>query len=74
MLDLAFVEGEESVLQIGGTAFRLPIQDALAMLGIGSVPDGVGGKTMFLLRVQDAVGRKAKYRLGPDGKLAWLEL
>ena len=36
--------------------------------------DGVVGKTMFLLRVQDAVGRKAKYRLGPDGKLAWLEL
>lgn len=74
ILDRAFVEGEESVLQIGGTAFRLPIQDALTMLGIGSVPDGVGSKTMFLLRAQDAVGRKAKYRLGPDGKLAWLEL
>ena len=74
LLDRASVEGGESVLQIGGAAFRLPVQDALAMLGIGSVPGGVEGKTMFLVRVQDAIGKKAKYRLGPDGKLAWLEL
>jgi hypothetical protein len=74
ILDRAFVEGDESVLEIGGASFRLPVQDALAMLGIGSVPDGVGSKTMFLVRVQGAVGREAKYRLGQDGKLAWLGL
>ena len=74
VLGQALVEGEEAVLQIGGEKFRLPIGDALGLLGVGAVPEGISGKTLFLIRAQGAAGKTARYRLGAGGKLSWLEV
>jgi hypothetical protein len=63
--------GELAVFSIGGTAFALPMGEALAMLGIRAVPDGVSPNTLLLIKSQELLGRNLKYRLA-DGQLSWL--
>ena len=73
LLSSASVDGESAVFEIGGCMFRLPLDDALGLLGVSAIPEGVSPKTMFLIKAQDATGRNVGYSL-KDGRISWLAL
>ena len=64
-------DGGKAVFSIGGSEFALPMGEALAMLGIRAVPDGVNPDTLLMIKSQELLGRKLKYKLS-DGRLSWL--
>ena len=68
----ASVEGAEAIFKIGENEFRLPLESALRLLGLLSVPDGVSPETVFAIKAQDCCGKDVKYRLDDGGSLAWL--
>lgn len=67
----AGIDGGDSVFGIGKAVFRMPLADALALLGIRKVPQGVQPATLFSIRSEGLAGRHAKYRL-EGGRLSWL--
>ena len=72
-VESAKIAGVEAVLAIGKSEFRMGVLDALALLGITKVPDGVQPSTVLSIRLQAVVGKKAHYR-EEGGKLSWLLL
>lgn len=72
-VESAEIIGEEAVLKIGKSAFRFSVNDALALLGITKVPEGVQPSTVLSIRLQTVVGKKAHYK-EENGKLSWLQL
>jgi hypothetical protein len=62
-----------ALIGIDGAEFLLPLKDALALLGVKVVPQGVEESTLFLIKAGGMVGKSARYR--KDGaKLSWLAL
>ena len=72
-VESAEIVGGEAVLRIGKGAFRFSVNDALALLGITKVPDGVLPSTVLSIRLQTVVGKRAHYK-EENGKLSWLQL
>lgn len=72
-VESAEIVEEEALFRIGKSEFRMSVLDALALLGIRTVPQGVQPSTMLSIRLQTVVGKKAHYR-EEDGKLTWLLL
>ena len=60
-LEKIAVSASEAVFTVGGKEFALPLADALAFLGIKSVPDGVGVETILSIKSGEAVGKRVKY-------------
>jgi hypothetical protein len=73
VLASAHVEGGEAVLTLGGKAFRLPLDDALRLLGVLSIPEGVSPETLFWIKSSEACGKMVKYSL-EENRLAWLSI
>lgn len=67
------VEGGAAVFAIGKSEFRLPLADALVLLGMAKVPQGVLPSTLLSIKAQSCIGRRAIYHL-ENGKLAWLRV
>ncbi|MEK7253154.1 MAG: hypothetical protein AAB316_00285, partial [Bacteroidota bacterium] len=63
--------GNQAVFSIDGKEFSLPMEQALMLLGIRAVPQGVKMETMLLIKAQGLAGKKAKYRLSGES-LSWL--
>lgn len=63
--------GSEAVFSIDGKEFPLPAGQALALLGIGAVPQGVRMETMLLIKAQGLAGKMARYRISGES-LSWL--
>ena len=61
-VESAGIIGGEAVLRIGRSEFRMDLPDALALLNIRAVPQGVQPSTILSIRLSSAVGKKAHYR------------
>ena len=60
--------GGKAVFEIGGEKYALPVEEALLLLGIRSVPEGVSPATLLSIKSQQAAGKKAKFTLR-EGRL-----
>jgi len=69
VLEKASADGDFAEFEIGGERFRLSMKEALLLLGVASVPEGVGAETLFSIKAQGFVGKNAVYRI-EGGKLA----
>ena len=49
------------------------MEEALSLLGIKKVPEGVEPATVLAIKSEGMAGRNAKYRLA-EGKICWLSL
>ncbi|MCX6772247.1 MAG: hypothetical protein NTV88_00550 [Candidatus Micrarchaeota archaeon] len=67
------VGGEGAIFRIGKESFALPISEALALLGIKKVPEGVEPATILAIKSEGMKGKTARYRLS-EGKICWLAL
>ena len=68
----AVLEGEEAVLSIGEEKFRMAVPDALALLGVQSVPPGVDASTLLSIKAHSLEGKGARY-FSEGGALASLK-
>ena len=73
LLSSVKIRGNTAVFAIGKGKFSLPLADALALLGISHVPEGVEPSTVLSIKAGALAGKNAKYRLA-DGKLCWLKI
>jgi len=71
VFESAVAKGEEAEFVIGGEKFRLGMKGALLLLGVASVPEGVGVETVFSIKASGCLGKSARYRV-LDGKLSSL--
>lgn len=67
------IAGGNAVIAIDGAEFSLPQKDALLLLGVKVVPEGVKPATLFSIKAAGMVGKPARYRKD-GGKLLWLAL
>jgi len=72
-LDSVAVGEDFAVFSLGGEAFPVPLDDALSLLGIKSVPAGVAPRTLAAIKGKSLCGSQVSFRL-EGGKLAWLSL
>jgi len=66
------IEGSEAIIGIGTEKFRLPIGDAIILLGIVAVPHGVGASTLLSIKSRALEGSAVNYS-SECGKLSFLE-
>lgn len=62
---VSFRKGQ-AVFSIDGKEFSLSMGQALVLLGIRAVPQGVSEETLLLIKAQGLVGKKARYRLSGE--------
>lgn len=67
------VNGENAVFGIGGAEFTVPLPEALGLLGIREIPQGVSMATLAGIAGEGWKGKRARYSL-QGGKLSWLSL
>jgi hypothetical protein len=54
-------DGGDFAIAIGAEKFRMPAAGALALLGIGAVPPGVGAATLLSIKSRTLEGKEARY-------------
>ncbi|MFA6329007.1 MAG: hypothetical protein WCY41_06205 [Candidatus Micrarchaeia archaeon] len=57
----AAVDGNEAILSIGAEKFRMPIGNALPILGVQAVPRGVAVATLLSIKARALEGKEAHY-------------
>ena len=67
------VSGGKVTFEIGKESFSCSIDEALSLLGIKKVPEGVEPSTILAIKSAGLEGKMARYRLS-EGKICWLAL
>jgi len=68
----AIIDGSGATISVGAEKFHMPANEALALLGVRTVPQGVDAATILSIKFHALEGKDAHY-FSEDGKLASLK-
>ena len=73
LLSSVKIRGGTAVFAIGKAEFSCSLEEALALLGIHSVPPGVEMATVLSIKSESCIGKMVKYS-SDKGRLSWIRI
>lgn len=67
------IQDGTAVFSVGGGRFACSVGEALALLGVSRVPEGVEPSTMLSIKGESIAGKRARFAVS-GGKIAWLKI